>query len=69
MATSLVKIAVYCECGMPLEQVHSQKPTMNLMTFKKCQCCSAPAKIEKALEEDHTGQYNRRGVWVDERSS
>jgi len=69
MPTTVVKIGVFCTCGMPLEQVHSQKPAMNYMTFKPCQCCSAPAKIEKALEEDHTGQYNRRGTWVNDRSS
>ena len=50
MATTLVKIGVFCTCGMPLEQVHSQKATMNFMTFKPCQCCSAPAKVQRAVE-------------------
>jgi hypothetical protein len=67
MPTTVVKIGVFCTCGMPLEQVHSQKPAMNYMTFKPCQCCSAPAKIEMALEEKK--QFNRRGVMVNERST
>ena len=65
MATVTVRIQVYCTCGTPLEEAF-QPPGMNYITVKPCAMCTQAKRLDEAL---HKGQVNRRGTWVDERST
>ena len=75
MMETTIRDQLYCTCGTPLEQVVSGKREENFITVKPCPACSQGKRIDDALNRERlmeigsAGKVNRRGVWVDERST
>jgi hypothetical protein len=75
MMETTIRFQLYCTCGFPLEQVVSGKREENFITVKPCRACTQGKRIDEALNKEDlmeigsVGKVNRRGVWVDERST
>lgn len=69
-----IKFEIYCHCGTPLEQIPGER-CVNFVTVRPCPTCTQASRLDAELAKDRlmevasVGQINRRGTWVDERST
>ena len=73
--TMTFRVQIYCQCGMPLEQITLPGTSgQGWLTVKPCPACTQGKRIDDALSKERlmeigSAKINRRGVMVDERST